>query len=134
MANPKSAPYGRAALQTLKKLGVWEQVRGWIVQGENIGQTFQFIATGNAELGFVALSQIMDPKNKKKGSRWDVPSDFHDPISQDLVLLKLGEANPAAIALLDFIRGDKARKIIARFGYQLKPTSFKPTGLRENKG
>jgi len=119
MANPKGAPYGRAALQTLKKLGVWDQVRGWIVQGENIGQTFQFVATGNAELGFVALSQVLDPKNKLKGSRWDVPTDLHEPIAQDLVLLKRGAGNPAAIALLDFIRGATARKIIKSYGYQL---------------
>lgn len=119
MANPKSAPYGRAAFETLKKLGVWGQVRGWIVQGENIGQTFQFVATGNAELGFVALSQVLDPKNKLKGSRWDVPTDLHAPIAQDLVLLKHGAANPAAIALLDFILSATARKIIANYGYQL---------------
>ncbi|GJL79669.1 MAG: molybdate-binding periplasmic protein ModA [Nitrospinaceae bacterium] len=120
MANPKTAPYGRAAKQTLKKLGVWDQVRGWIVLGENIGQAFQFIATGNAELGFVSLSQVLDPKNKSKGSRWDVPPEFYDPISQDLVLLKHGETNPAAIALADFIRNETARKIITGYGYRLK--------------
>jgi molybdate transport system substrate-binding protein len=119
MANPKSAPYGRAALETLKKLGVWDRLRDRIVQGENIGQTFQFVATGNAELGFVALSQVLDPKNKWRGSRWDVPTDYHDPIAQDLVLLKRGKANPAAIALVEFIRGASARKIIAGYGYQL---------------
>ncbi|MDA0690897.1 MAG: molybdate ABC transporter substrate-binding protein [Nitrospinae bacterium] len=119
MANPKGAPYGRAAFETLKKLGVWDQLQGKVVQGENIGQTFQFVATGNAELGFVALSQVLDPKNKFKGSRWDVPTDLHDPIAQDLVLLKRGAGNPAAIALLDFIRGATARKIIIDYGYQL---------------
>ena len=120
MANPKTAPYGRAALQALKKLGVWDRLQGRVVQGENIGQTFQFVATRNAELGFVALSQVLDPKNKWQGSRWDVPPDLHDPISQDLVLLKHGKANPAAIALMDFIRGETARKIISSYGYQLK--------------
>jgi molybdate transport system substrate-binding protein len=119
MANPKSAPYGRAALQTLKKLGVLNQIHSKIVQGENIGQTFQFVATGNAELGFVALSQVLDPKNKLKGSRWEIPSDLHDPIAQDMVLLKRGAGNLAAIALMDFIRGATARKIIKRYGYQL---------------
>jgi len=120
MANPKTAPYGRAALQALKKLGVWDRIRGKVVQGENIGQAFQFIATQNAELGFVALSQALDPRNKLKGSRWDVPTDLYDPIFQDLVLLKRGEDNPAAQALVDFIRGPAARKIIADFGYLLK--------------
>jgi molybdate transport system substrate-binding protein len=119
MANPKSAPYGRAAFETLKKLGVWDRLRDRVVQGENIGQTFQFVATGNAELGFVALSQVLDPKNKLKGSRWDVPTDLHEPIAQDLVLLKHGAANPAAVALLDFIRSATARKIIASYGYQI---------------
>jgi len=90
-----------------------------VVQGENIGQTFQFVATGNAELGFVALSQVLDPKNKWPGSRWDVPTDLHAPIAQDLVLLQRGEGNPAAIALMDFIRGASARKIITSYGYQI---------------
>ncbi len=120
MANPKTAPYGRAALQVLKKLGVWNQVRGKVVQGENIGQTFQFVATENAELGFVALSQTRNPKNKLKGSRWDVPSDLYDPIDQDLVLLKRARDNPAAKAITDFIRGPVAQKIIAAYGYYLK--------------
>lgn len=120
MANPKTAPYGRAALQVLKKMGIWDQVRGKVVQGENIGQAFQFVATGNAELGFVALSQTLDPKNKIKGSRWDVPPDLYDPIYQDLVLLKPGHDNPAAQALVSFIRGPVARKIIADYGYFLK--------------
>ena len=120
MANPKTAPYGRAALQILTKLGVWELVRGKVVQGENIGQAFQFVATENAELGFVALSQTLDPKNKLKGSRWDVPPDLYDPIYQDLVLLKRGQDNPAALAVVDFIRGPAGRKIIASYGYLLK--------------
>jgi molybdate transport system substrate-binding protein len=120
MANPKTAPYGRAALQALKKLGVWDQVRRKVVQGENIGQAFQFAATGNAELGFVALSQTRDPKNKIKGSRWDVPPDLYDPIYQDLVLLKRGRDNPAAQALVSFILRPAGRKIIADYGYFLK--------------
>lgn len=120
MANPKTAPYGRAALQTLKKLGIWDQVRGKVVQGENIGQAFQFVATENAELGFVALSQTQDSKNKIKGSRWDVPTDLYDPIFQDLVLLQHARDNPAAKELASFLRGPRARKIIADQGYYLK--------------
>jgi molybdate transport system substrate-binding protein len=120
MANPKTAPYGRATLQVLKNIGVWDQVRGKVVQGENIGQAFQFAATGNAELGFIALSQALDPKNKIKGSRWEVPPDLYDPIDQDLVLLKRAKDNPAAIAIMDFIRGPVAQKIIVDYGYYLK--------------
>ncbi len=120
MANPKTAPYGRAALQTLKKLGVWDRVREKVVQGENIGQTFQFVRTRNAEMGLVALSQTLDAKNKIQGSQWKVPSDLHDPIFQDLVLLKRAQGNPAAQELVSFIQGPAARKIIADFGYDLK--------------
>ncbi len=120
MANPKTAPYGRAAMQALKKLGVWGKVQGKLVKGENIGQTFQFVATGNAELGLVALSQIRDPKNRKKGSRWEVPPELHDPIHQDVVLLKRARDNPAALAMMGFIRGPAARKIISGYGYRLK--------------
>jgi molybdate transport system substrate-binding protein len=120
MANPKTAPYGRAALQVLKKLGVWDRVRGKVVQGENIGQAFLFVATENAELGFVALSQTRDVKNKIKGSRWDVPSDLYDPIFQDLVLLQRARDNPAAKELASLLGGPKARKIITDHGYYLK--------------
>ena len=120
IANPKSAPYGRAALQTLVKLGMWDQLQGRIVQGENIGQTFQFVATGNAELGFVALSQVLDPQNKMQGRRWDVPAEFHDSITQDLVLLKHGESNSAAVALIRFIQTDSVRKLIEEYGYFVK--------------
>ncbi|MFQ5449500.1 MAG: molybdate ABC transporter substrate-binding protein [Nitrospinaceae bacterium] len=120
MANPKTAPYGKAALQTLRKLGIWEQVGRRVVRGENIGQAFQFVASGNAELGFVALSQVLDPKHKEKGSRWDVPPSFHDPIVQDMVLLKPGRSNPAARAFAKFIRGSIAREIITGYGYSLE--------------
>ncbi|VAX32964.1 Molybdenum ABC transporter, substrate-binding protein ModA [hydrothermal vent metagenome] len=120
MANPKTAPYGRAALQALKKLGVWGQVKDKIVQGENIGQTFLFVATKNAELGFVARLQTRDTKNKFNGSRWDVPPDLYDPIYQDLVLLKRARDKPSAHALAKFLQTPEAQKIIADFGYDLK--------------
>lgn len=120
IANPKTAPYGRAALQTLIKLGVWDQLQDRIVQGENIGQTFQFVASRNAELGFVALSQVLDPKNKMQGKRWDVPAKYHDPISQDLVLLKHGESSAAAAELIHFIQTNTARTIIEEYGYLMK--------------
>ncbi len=119
IANPKTAPYGKAALQTMQKLGLWNEVRPLIVQGENISQTFQFVASQNAELGFVALSQILDPKNKFKGKRWDVPEKFYDPLKQDIVILKNGKNNPAAKALWKYLQNDAAKRIIKNYGYGL---------------
>lgn len=120
IANPKTAPYGKAAVQAMKNLGVLGKIEPLLVQGENIGQAFQFVASGNAELGFVSLSQINDPNNKIKGSGWEVPANLHDPVDQDAILLRRGGTNAAARAFLDFMRGDAARKIIALYGYGLK--------------
>ncbi len=120
IANPKTAPYGVAAMQAMQKLGAWESVQPRLVMGENLGQTIGFIESGNAELGFLALSQIMDPKMKGKGSRWDVPINFHEPIQQDVVLLMKGKDNPAAKALMEFMGGPQATAIIERYGYELK--------------
>ena len=117
IANPKLAPYGLAAEQTLRALGLWQSLKDRIVQGENIGQTFSLIATGNAELGLVALSYVVSPRNRRAGSRWDVPSDLYAPIRQDAVLLARGADNPAAVALMRFLKGPEARTLIARFGY-----------------
>lgn len=120
IANPKSAPYGVAAMQAMQKLGVWESVQPRLVLGESLGQTIGFIESGNAELGFLALSQVMDPKMKGTGGRWDVPSTLHEPIKQDVVLLTKGKNNPAANGLMEFIGGPQARAIIERYGYELK--------------
>lgn len=120
MANPKTAPYGLAAMQAMQKLEVWEKVQPKIVMGENLGQTMGFIQSGNAELGFVALSQVMDPKIKGQGSRWDVPNHLHEPIKQDVIVLTKGKDNQAAKALMEFIGGPQAKKIIERYGYELK--------------
>ena len=120
IANPKTAPYGVAAMQAMQKLGVWEQVQSRLVMGEGLGQTIGFIESGNAELGFLALSQVMDPKIKGKGGRWDVPSNLHEPIQQDVVLLTKGKDNPAANVLIEFMRGPQAMAIIERYGYELK--------------
>ncbi len=119
IANPKTAPYGRAAEQTLKKMGLWESLKDRIVQGENIGQTFQFVFSRNAQLGFVALSQVLDPKIDGSGSRWDVPAAFHDALEQEAVLLMPGQNHAGARAFLDFVKGDKSRAIIKQFGYEL---------------
>jgi molybdate transport system substrate-binding protein len=113
IANPKLAPYGAAAQQAMTKLGVWSALQERLVQGENIAQTFQFVASGNAELGFVALSQLA---GERKGSRWLVPAELHAPIRQDAVLLKQG---PAARAFLDFLRSATARERIRAYGYEL---------------
>jgi molybdate transport system substrate-binding protein len=91
-----------------------------IVQGENISQTFQFVATGNAEIGFVALSQVGDPRLKNKGSRWIVPEHLYDAIDQDAVLLTRGESQPVARAFLRFLQSDPARERILNYGYGLK--------------
>lgn len=120
IANPKAAPYGVAAMQAMQKLGVWESVQPRIVMGESLGQTMGFIESGNAELGFLALSQVLDPKIKGTGSRWDVPVNLHEPIQQDVVLLAKGKDNPAAKALMEFMSRPQATAIIERYGYELK--------------
>jgi molybdate transport system substrate-binding protein len=120
IANPKTAPYGVAAMQAMQKLGVWESLQPRIVMGESLGQTMGFIESGNAELGFLALSQVLDPKIKGKGGRWDVPNDLHEPIQQDVVLLTKGKDNPAAKALMEFMGKPQATAIIERYGYELK--------------
>lgn len=117
MANPKLAPYGLAAQQTLMALGLWGSLRDRVVLGENIGQAFSLVATGNAELGFVALSSLMSPLGRRGGSWWDVPANFYQPIRQDAVLLAHGADNAAARAFLDYVRSAEARKIIAAYGY-----------------
>jgi molybdate transport system substrate-binding protein len=116
IANPKTAPYGAAARQVLEKLGLWQKVSPRIVQGEDIGQAFQFVVTGNAELGFVALSQLQGGAG---GSRWLVPADLHAPIEQQAVLLARGRDNPAARAFLAFLKGKEGRAIVERSGYAL---------------
>lgn len=118
IANPKLAPYGTAALQVMDKLGVTAALQPRLVQGENIAQTFQFVSTGNAQLGFVALSQVMVDGRIRSGSAWEVPASLHDPIRQDAVLLAPGKDSAAAAALLAYLRGDKARAIIQSYGYR----------------
>ena len=117
IANPKLAPYGAAALQVMEKLGVATALQPRLVQGENIAQTFQFVSTGNAQLGFVALSQVMVDGKIRSGSAWQVPASLHEPIRQDAVLLMPGKDSAAASALLTYLRGSKARAIIQSYGY-----------------
>jgi molybdate transport system substrate-binding protein len=119
VADPKLAPYGAAAMQVMDQRGLTDKLRPHFVTGENIGQTFQFVKTGNAALGFVALSQVMVEGSISTGSAWVVPAHLHDPIRQDAVLLKTAQANPAANALLQYLRTDAARTVIRAYGYQL---------------
>jgi len=118
IANPKTAPYGAAAMEVLTALGLNDALASTLVRGENIAQTWQFVATGNAELGFVAASQLFKDGKPLTGSRWVVPTTLHAPIRQDAILLKQGEANPAARALVDFLKSDAALSIIEAYGYQ----------------
>jgi molybdate transport system substrate-binding protein len=116
IATPAAAPYGAAAVETLKSLGLYDVLQPRIVQGNTIAQAFQFVETGNAELGFVALSQLI---GRTAGSRWLVPQALYTPIRQDVVLLKKGLDNPAAIAFMGFLRGPDALAIIEKYGYAL---------------
>ena len=119
LANPKLAPYGAAGMETLNKLGLAERLQGKIVMGENIAQTFQFIQSGNAELGFVALSQVIKDGRIGSGSGWIVPADLYSPIRQDAVITAAGKGKPAAEALMKYLKGDKARAVIQSYGYGL---------------
>lgn len=115
VANPEAAPYGAAAIEAMQALGVYDDLKDKVVMGENITQTFQFVQSGNAEIGFVARSQIGDAN----GSQWVVPSDLYKPILQDAILLKVGADNAAAKAFLEFLEGPEAAVIIDKFGYSL---------------
>ena len=116
IADPKTAPYGLAAVETLRKLGLSERLSPRLVTGTSITQAYQFTDTGAAELGFVALSQVV---GHKRGSRWIVPATHHSPIDQQAVLLKRGADNAAAKAVMVFLKGPEARAIIRRYGYEV---------------
>jgi molybdate transport system substrate-binding protein len=117
IANPTTAPYGAAAVETLRRLGLWVALEPKIVKGSDITQAYQFTATGAAELGFVALSQVVAAP---RGSRWIVPESLHAPIAQQAILLMPGRDDPAAKAFLAFLKGPQARAIIQRYGYRVR--------------
>ena len=119
IANPKTAPYGLAAQQVLQHLGVWDKLQGKIVRGDSIAQTFQFAASGNAQIGFVAMSQVKAWK-KSEVSVWDIPQTYYAPIEQQAVLLEKGETNAAAQAFLEFLKSREAHKVITAYGYGVK--------------
>jgi molybdate transport system substrate-binding protein len=117
IAHPEVAPYGLAAQQTLERLRLWQRLQPKLVRGSSITQTFQFTETGNAELGFVALSQVA---GRRSGSRWLVPAAYHDPIDQQAVLLARGKDNHGARAFLAYLRAPRAKAVIRRYGYETR--------------
>jgi len=116
IANPRLAPYGAAARQVLQALGLWETLESKLVRGENIGQAFQFVFSGNAELGFVARAQIEHPDAELQGSSWEPPQDLYDPIEQQAVLLR---DSPAGRELMAFMQGPQTRALIRTYGYDV---------------
>ena len=121
IANPKLAPYGAAAVETMNKLGLYSALQPRLVEGSSIGQAYQFVASGNADLGFVALAQIQEAGVIKGGSAWVVPTDLHTPIVQDAVILKRAAGNPAAKAWMQLLRSPKVKEQLVRgYGYDVK--------------
>ena len=118
IANPKNAPYGAAAVEAMEKLGLAATLQPKLVTGESIGQTFNFIATGNAELGFVALAQVLDGGKLKSGSMWVVPAQYHAPIIQDAVILNRAASNPAAKAWMELLKTPQSKALIRSYGYE----------------
>ncbi len=118
IANPKIAPYGAAAEEVLKKKDLWQKLQPRLVVGENIAQAYQFVATGNAELGFVALSQLKKENEPSAGSAWAVPQELYSPLKQDAVLLAKGKASAAAKQFLAFLKSKKATALTRVFGYE----------------
>ncbi|MGE5466908.1 MAG: molybdate ABC transporter substrate-binding protein [Ignavibacteria bacterium] len=127
LANPKLAPYGAAAVETMKMLGVYDTLVPRFVVAENIGQAYQFVATGNAPLGFVALSQVLK-EGRIEGSAWVVPARLHQPIRQDAVILAPGKGKPGPAALMNYLKSPAAQAVIRSFGYEVpaSPTSVAP--------
>jgi molybdate transport system substrate-binding protein len=121
LANPKTAPYGAAGEEVLRKLGVLDTVRPKIVHGESIAHTFQYVHTDNAQLGFVALSQLVDPQSPAhgKGEYWLPPQDMYAPIDQAAVILKKAENNPVTQQFIDYLRSAEGRKVIEKYGYSI---------------
>ena len=119
IADPKLAPYGEAAVQTMTKLGLYDTLKPKLVQGQSIGQTYNFVVSGNADLGFVALAQIQEAGRIQRGSAWLVPADLHAPIVQDAVILNKGANNLAAKAWMELLRSPKAQELIRGYGYSV---------------
>lgn len=126
IANPRTAPYGMAAEQALQKLGVWAQLQVKIIRGENVSQTYQFAMTKNAQVGFVAKSQIQNDAKHPEGSYWEVPEELYAPISQQAVLLLRSQHKTAANEFIEFIKSDKVKDILTKqFGYGIESSAVK---------
>lgn len=121
LAQPETAPYGRAAREALQRLGVWSHAQPKLVVGENVTQTAQFVETGNAEIGFVALSLVLSPRLRERGRWLEVPAALHAPLLHGAVLTRRGARNPAAAEFLDFLRSVPARAVLQRYGYAVPP-------------
>lgn len=117
IADPTAAPYGAAAVEVMHKLGVYARLEPKLVKGSSLTQAYQFVSTGAAEIGFVALSQVI---KQTGGSRWLVPARLHKPIAQQAILLRTGARNPAAMAFMKFMKGPQARAIIKSYGYEIR--------------
>ena len=120
IANPRLAPYGKAAREVLNEYGLYNELSARLVQGENIAQAFQFVFTGNAELGFVSLSQVMKGGALASGSAWIIPENLHLPIRQDAVILTNAVSAGATEAFMNFMKTPRSRAIIASYGYGLE--------------
>lgn len=114
IANPRTAPYGRAAKQLLQNLDLWDQLEGQIVRGENVAQAYAFVSTGNAEYGLLSLSQVSSPAGEAPGQAWLIPEDLYEPIDQQAAVIT---NNPSTLEFAEFLRGSKAVRIIEKFGY-----------------
>lgn len=119
IANPKAAPYGLAAMQVMQHLGLMQQLKPKIVEGQSVAQTLQFVASGNAALGFISLSQVYKDGKLTSGSAWLIPQEMHAPIKQDAVVLTKGKDNPVARAFAEYLKSPTAVAIIQSYGYQL---------------
>lgn len=119
VANPKLSPYGAATREVIERLKLTETLQPKLVEGANVGQAYQFVSSGNADMGFVALSQVSENGTIKRGSGWIVSPTLHSPIRQDAILLKTAQDNPAAAALLRYLQSDQAKAVIRSFGYEL---------------
>ena len=119
IANPKTAPYGKAAEQVLRKTGYWEKIQSRLVRGENISQTLQFLMTGNAQIGFISLSQLNSKRGPRGGNSWLVPPNLHEPIEQQVILLKHANSNNVAQEFLKFLKSKKSQRIIKFYGYDV---------------
>ena len=120
IANPKTAPYGKATEQVLRKKGYWEKIQSRLVRGENISQTLQFVVTGNAQIGFISLSQLSSRRGLLEGTSWLVPLGLHEPIQQQAILLKRASSNQVARDFLKFLKSKKGQKIIKNYGYYVE--------------